>query len=641
MKKASLLFLFISFFISAKSQTLFTYGKNPVSTTEFLNAYHKNQTETDDSEQSLRDYLNLYILFKLKVQAAKDAHIDTLPNLRADLQNFRSQIEENYLKDDKTMNALVDEAFKRSSRDIHVLDYYLESFENRDSATFINTANLVQQELASGVKPFASVISEAKKNGLNLVENDLGFITVFTLPYDFENMVYRLKAGEVSSPHRVKKGWHILKKIKDRPAVGKIKLAQILIAAPEGFIDARAKAKVKADSIYNLLKGGADFATIAKELSDDRTSYMNGGEMPEFGVGKYSPEFEENAFSLQNNNDISKPFETTFGFHIIKRISITPVSNSKNDEAFLYHLQEEVRKDSRIELAQRQFIESILPKIGFQKNKISETDLWKVTDSSLLANKNFHSGKVSEETILCSFSDNTVMKASDWIIYLRNSGKIVPGRMHESYKNVWPEFVAFAAKENYRKRLLDFNPIFKAQIREFQEGNMLFEIMERRVWGEAATDSVELVNYYKLHKDDYKWSASADAILFSCVNENVSNNLIQNLKAGKNWKDLINENNTLMQGDSARFELGEIPTVDRTNFTNGLITAPVVDKNDGTVVFAKIIKVYPANQPRSFQDARGMVISDYQNVLEKTWIEKLKKKYPVKINENIFRSFLK
>ncbi|MEO6135401.1 MAG: peptidylprolyl isomerase, partial [Ginsengibacter sp.] len=398
---------------------------------------------------------------------------------------------------------------------------------------------------------------------------------------------------------------------------------------------------VKADSIYNLLKHGADFATLAKEVSDDRTSYMAGGEMPEFGVGKYSPEFEEKAFSLQNDNDISKPFETSFGFHIIKRISATPISNSKNEEAFLYYLKNGVTNDKRIELAKNRFITSIIPKIGFQKNKVEVADMWKVSDSSLLNNKNIRSGKVDEQTILFTFNDKTSMKVDDWILFLRNSGKIVQGQMHQSYTGLWPEFTAFAAKENYRKRLSDFDPNFKAQIQEFEEGNMLFEIMERRVWGEAATDSVELVKYYKLHKDEYKWSPSADAILFSCVNENVANNLIQNLKARKNWRQLVTENNTLIQGDSARFELQEIPTVDRTNFTNDLITAPVVDKNDGTVVFAKIIKVYPANQPRSFEDARGLVISDYQNVLEKSWIEKIKKKYPVKINENVFQTLLK
>lgn len=641
MKKALLLFLFISIFISSHSQTLFTYGHHPVSASEFLRAYSKNKTDVQDKEKALRDYLNLYTLFKLKVQAARDAHLDTLPALQADLQSYRSQVEENYLKDDNKVNALINEAFDRSAKDIHVLDYYIELPANGDTTQYIKLVTEVQQQLKSAKKPVAQIIADAKAKEINLTENDLGFVTVFTLPYHFENTVYQLKTGEVSSAIRTKKGWHLLKKIEERPAAGNVKLAQILIAVPEGFIDARAHAKKLADSLYAALQAGAEFAALAKQFSDDRTTYMNGGEMPEFGVAKYTPDFEKQAFALKKDNEISKPFETSFGYHIIKRISATPVPDSKNDEAFMYALKEEVMRDSRIESASKQFIETILPKIGLQKNKINEGDLGRVSDSSLLANKNIHSGKVGEETILFSFNDQSHIQVSDWILYLRNSGKVVPGQIHESYKNTWPDFIAFAAKENYRKRLRDFDPEFKTQIKEFEEGNMLFEIMERKVWGKAATDSAGLLNYYNQHSSRYSWDVSADAIMFSSANENIANNAIQNLKAGKNWKEVVNENPTLIQGDSARFELGQIPVVDRTNFTPGLITASVVNKNDGTVVFTKIIKIYPGNEPRNFGDARGLVINDYQNVLEEKWMNTLKKQYPIKINEKVFQTLLK
>lgn len=641
MKKGILLFTFFSLLFSAYSQTLFTYGNHPVTTSEFLRAYNKNKTATPDKEKALREYLDLYTLFKLKVQAAKDLHLDTLPALQSDLQNFRSQIEENYLKDEKKVDALMDEAFARSQKDIHVLDFFIEVPAGADTVRYFSAINEVNHELKSTKKNVKDILEKTNTDGIRMVENDFGFITVFTLPYEFENVVYGLKPGEISAPYRTKKGWHIFKNEEERHAVGKIKLAQILLAAPAGFIEERAKTKKLADSIYNALENGADFAAMAKRFSNDRATFFNGGEMPEFGTAKYSPAFEKIAFSLTKNNEISHPFETEFGFHIIKRISATPVPSSKKEEAFMNNLKQEVLKDSRMELARQQFVNNILPKIGYKKRTINERDIWRVIDSSLLAKKNITSGNVNEKTILFSYNNQSVVNVGDWILFLRNSNAIIPGKMHESYVKQWPSFISFSAVENYRKRLQDFSPEFKGQLQEFKEGNMLFEVMERKVWGKAAVDSTGLLQYYNKRPQKYLWNESAGVIIFSCSDEKVAKESIDELHKGKTWKEVMNANSSRVQADSGRYELAQIPVIDKTNFTEGLVTGPVINKNDGTAVFTKILKLYPGNQQRSFEEARGLVINDYQNFLEEKWTEQLKMKYPVKLNEKAFQSLLK
>src|SRR5258706_6106409 len=120
MKKISLVFVLAMMASFTFSQTLFTYGTQAVSKEEFLKAYNKNKTSVSDKKAALREYLDLYINFKLKVKAAHDLKIDTLPGINADLQNFRGQIEESYLDDEKEVNALVQEAFNRSQLDIHI-----------------------------------------------------------------------------------------------------------------------------------------------------------------------------------------------------------------------------------------------------------------------------------------------------------------------------------------------------------------------------------------------------------------------------------------------------------------------------------------------------------------------------------------
>ncbi len=640
------LFLLISFFsisFFSYSQALFTYGDNVVSKDEFLKAYNKNKTLNTNKKQALRDYLDLYIKFKLKVQAAKELRLDTLPALEADLQNFRSQIESGYLKDDKEVEVLTDEAYNRSKRDIHVSHFYIpvnSKMQPEDTLKAYKAINKTYEELKKGKTDYEGILSEIKEKIASVQGNDLGFITAFTLPYEFENIIYILNPGEISKPYRTKKGWHIFKNEGQRQAVGKIKIAQILFAVPSGNNVLRDHAKQLSDSVYKAIKSGADFSELATKYSDDKMTYMNGGVMPEFGVAKYDGGFEKVAFSLKNDEEVSEPFQTEYGYHILKRISLSPVPATRNDETFVYSLKQEVLNDGRIETAKEKFVKEILSKTGYKKNNaINEAALWKITDSFTLANKKIALNNINDKSILFSFN-NSKVTIGDWLQYAKRTKEDIQTPNASSYAELLKNYVTISATENYRNRLQDFSVDFKYQLKEFKEGNMLFEIMERNVWSKASADSLGLEKYYNQHKSNYTWDVSADAVLYSCANATIAKNAIEQIEKKRSWKDVMDENPTQMQADSGRYELSQIPVIDRTNFTAGLITAPVTNKADGTTVFAQIIKLYPANQQRNFEDARGLVINDYQTFLEQKWIEQLKKKYPVTINEKVFQSLL-
>jgi peptidyl-prolyl cis-trans isomerase SurA len=642
MKKIFLLFAFSFFFIISFGQTLFTYGNHAVRKEEFLRAYNKNKNLGSNNDQAKRDYLNLYTIFKLKVQAAKDMRLDTLPSLKSDLKNFRTQIEDSYLKDNKEVETLVNQAFNRSQKDIHVQHFYVlinDKMTPEDTLKLYHAINETYEELKKGGTDYTDILSEIKEKIAPVKGNDLGWITVFTLPYEFENIVYGLKPGPVSKPFRSKKGWHIFKNEAERPAVGTIRAAQILFAVPAGNMSMRDHARQLADSVYKALKSGADFGELAKKYSNDRGTYMNGGIMPEFGVAKFDGAFETVAFSLKNDGDISPPFQTEFGYHIIKRLSRFPVPANKDSTAFMNKLKQEVLNDSRIKLAKDLFLKQVLLKTGYRKNNaISEHLLWKITDSFSISNKKIQAGNLTENTVLFSFN-NAKIKVGDWLNYVKTVNRRNGAKPDESYPELLKNYVSQAAIENYKKRLEEFNLEFRYQIKEFNEGNMLFEVMQREVWSKAAADSVGLRNYYHDHMSKYTWGASADAVLFSCAKETVARKAIEEIKKTGEWKKLMSGNDEI-QKDSARVELSQIPVNSTTNFVPGLITEPVINRGDGTAVFAYILKIYPAGQQRSFEDARGLVINDYQSYLEKKWIEKLKRKYAIRINEKVFQSIL-
>jgi peptidyl-prolyl cis-trans isomerase SurA len=178
-------------------------------------------------------------------------------------------------------------------------------------------------------------------------------------------------------------------------------------------------------------------------------------------------------------------------------------------------------------------------------------------------------------------------------------------------------------------------------MQEFKEGNMLFEVMERNVWSKASADSNGLKKYYEANKSKYQWAESATVLLFNCNNEQAVQEAVEALKNGKSWKQIAEESEGRIQADSGRYELSQLQLPEGVKPTAGLVAAPVVNATDNTASFVKVLQLFPASQQRSFEEARGLVINEYQNHLEEKWVEELKKKYPVKVNEAVFQSLLK
>jgi peptidyl-prolyl cis-trans isomerase SurA len=641
MKNFSLLFV-LSFITSATfSQTLFTYGTQQVSKDEFLKAFNKNNTSPVNKDSALREYLDLYINFKIKVKAAHDLHLNKLPEINTELQNFRTQIEEAYLTDDKQIDVLVEEAFSRSQKDIHIIHLFIPVDKNAttDTIKIYKSAQEAYNELTK-TGSFENAVRNLKEKAINASWGDAGFITVFTLPYEFENLIYNLKPGQISELYRSKNGYHIFKNIEERKAAGKIKVAQILIAVPPGA-DAKQKdnAGKLADSVYKVLLNDADFSEIAKSVSDDKNTSDNGGVLPEFSTGSYDPVFEKNAFALQKDGDISVPFQTSFGFHILKRLGSTPIPAQKNNVEYMASLKQRVQQDARIATAKEKLLKDVLKKLGFKKNAgINENALWRITDSFTISNKKFALPGIAEKTTLYSFGSNKVTVA-DWLKFAKDY-KSSSSYKGESNQELMKSYISTTAFNNYRKNLENFNPDFKHQLQEFKDGNVLFEIMERNVWSKASADSTGIIKFFEENKTKYYWKESADVILISCTNLQVAKQAAEQLRSGKTWQQIAEENITQVQADSGRYELYQLPVKLSSNLSEQTITEPVVNEADNTASFVKIIKVYPAHQPRTFEEARGLVINDYQNLLEENWIQQLKKKYPVKINQKVFQSLL-
>jgi peptidyl-prolyl cis-trans isomerase SurA len=636
--------ILFSFAYTVQSQTLFTYGNKAVSKAEFLRAYGKNNTGEKPTEQSYRDYLELYTKFKIKVQAARDLRLDTLPSLGAELQNFRSQVAENFLNDEGSMNELIDEAFVRGRKDIRIAHIFVRTGKD-DSATQVQSArnkiNKAYEALKQG--SFEQVALEYSEDpAVKSNKGVIGWITVFVLPYAVENIVYNMPLGQYSKPFRSSNGFHIFKNIEERKAIGRLKAAQILLAvSPDGVKKQQDNAKAKTDSILTALQKGADFKSLALQFSSDNLSYQNGGELPEFGVGRYDGVFETAAFALQKDGEISKPVLTEFGYHILKRLQRIPAQVDKSDEKWRESVRQLIIQSDRMEAARKKLLKNIQLKANFRKFPYNQKNLWRFTDSVLGNKKIPELADINSNTPLFAFARQT-LRVRDWQNYLesiRGIQSLVTGKKNEE---ILQQFIETSTLDYYRNHLEEFNPELVYQMNEFKEGNLLFEVMQRKIWDPASLDSAALRSFYEKNKARYWWEISADAILFTCKDSVTAESLKAALKSDfTGWKRAVDESNGSIQADSGRFELGHIPVAERTNFTEKLITASVRNEADNSTTFAYIIKLYNKREPRNFADARGFVINDYQEYLENKWIADLKKKYPIKVNEAVFSTLPK
>lgn len=643
MKKIAVLLALCLVTMQLFSQTLFTYGTEKVGKDEFLRAYNKNNIPVANKEQALKEYLGLYTKFKLKVKAAREQRLDTLQQLKYDMQNFRSQVDEAYMNDEKGLGILVDEALLRSQKDIHLLHFSV-SINSKMTATDTLKAykamNELSDELKAGKTGYSRIVEDISKKYMPVTGKDLGYITVFSLPYEIENLVYDLKPGGISKSYRTKSALHIFKNADERKSAGKWKIAQILLSIPPNVSGTELKAiELKADSIYKLLLGGADFAALAKQLSEDKLTYMNGGEMPEFGTGKFELPFETKVFELKKDGEISRPIFTGYGYHIVKRLQKRETPADKSDEAFVYDLKQQISRDSRINSVKANFLKTVKLKTGYKKNNaIKDGDLFRYADSVTVYNE-VRNYPINNKTIF-SFTKLNV-KGVDWLNFVKDYKLNADVYKGEDNKALLDKYIATASFEYYRKHLEEYNNDFKYQMQEFKEGNMLFEIMERNVWSKAASDSLGLQKYYNAHKENYKWAASADILLFNCSGSQEAADAAAALRNGKTWKRIAEESEGKLQSDSGRYELSQIQLPTGTIIKEGLISSPLIDSGDNTNSFVKFLKIYPVNQQRNFDDARGLVINDYQAFLEEKWVEELKKKYPVKVNEAVFQTLLK
>jgi peptidyl-prolyl cis-trans isomerase SurA len=620
------------------NKVLMTVGGDKVTLNEFENVYYKNNTNKTNDPKSLQEYLDLYTNFRLKVKEAKDIGLDTSAAFRNELMGYRKQLSQPYLTDTVINDKLLMESYDRMKWDVrayHILVKCDADALPKDTLIAYNKALKIRDRILKG-EDFGKVANVTTDDTYGRTNGgDLGYFTALIgFVYPFESAAYNLKIGDLSMPVRTQFGYHIIK-VTEKVEHVDLLTAHIMIKFNKGMSAADSTAAVKKmEDIYNQLKKGVPFDTLCAKFSEDPGSSKKGGVLQLMGrSSNFPPEFKDAAFALKKDGDFSAPIKTRFGWHIVKRVSsksLAPYNDMKGE------LKNKIAKDMRSNMSRTSLIAKIKKEYNFKENTKMRDELKGALDTAIFMGK-WQAIKASKFTKeIFSLGDKKYTQ-TDFAKYIESHqaprAKVDFAVLLNSMYKVWVEETVVAYEES---RLDVKYPKFKALMDEYRDGILLFELTDKKVWSKAVKDTTGLKEYYEKNKTKWLWDERADVKIYTCADVKTAEKVRKMIAKNKTDKEILDALNVKGQisvtVENKLYNKGDNAMVD-ASWTPGL--SPNKTEN-GKVVFAHVLKITPQT-PKTLNEAKGLVTADYQQYLDKMWIEDLKKKYAVKIDQDVLK----
>ena len=611
---------------------LLTVDGEPVMASEFVRVYSKNlDLVQDETQKDIDAYLDLFVNYQLKVREAKRLGLDQDQKYLREFDNYKQQLTKNFLNETKVTDALVKEAYDRYKQEIkasHIL--IMMDGNDKDTLEVYNRLLNFRERLMN--ESFEKVQKEVH-NGNTIFAEDLGYFSVFKMVYGFENVAYNTKVGDVSMPFRTHFGFHIVKVFDKRPSRGEVTVEHIMVSHNQ--TDSTRVPEVRINEIYKKIEQGENFESLAKQFSDDKSSSGKGGLLQPFTGGQLSSQdFEDVAFGLKEVGNISQPFKTAYGWHIVKLIhkeGIEPFETIKAE------IESKVKQDSRSSLINSALVQNLRSKYHVV---VHREDL--PYFESILTDDFFKNGWKLPEFLVKNNSILTIDKKdysySDFGTYLMSSQRRYFGKNVPFKSILEKELETYVETQvlKYHEDHLEFeNKEFANVLQEYRDGLLLFDLMEKQVWNAAVNDTTGLKNYYESHQDNYIWTDRVDAVVVSGANKKdvaETEKLLQNGASIEKIKaELNSDKEQKVIVTNGIMELGHQMLPQDLELKEGV--SKIYEKNDAFHVI-KVNKVIPKTN-KTFEESKGNVINDFQNEIEKNWVQTLKEHFKVVIHKDV------
>lgn len=635
------LFLLFSNYSFTRDNTILTINNQSISSDELLRIYNKNKNTQVPDNKNIEDYLELFINYKLKVIEAQNLGLDTTRSFLDEYNGYIAQLEKPYLVDSSVEKEIVKESLERLNWEVkasHLLIMCNENALPLDTQKAYQKIVKLRQRAIKGEDFEKLILENSEEPNVADYKGNLGYFTAFQMVYPFEVAAYKTPVGTISQPVRTRYGYHILKVWDKRAARGEVQVAHIMLAYPKGS-PAKVKDSLKLviDSIYQKIQNGEQFDDLCLKYSDDRQSAERGGVLDWFGTGQMVPEFDEAAFGLKNNGDISKPVLTPFGWHIIKKIN----SRKPNPDAVKEKIKSMISQDERAGLGRKTLINNIKMELGFQVNKKSLEQMYLEIDSNIYKGNWKPSNNLQAVIFNLGNKQYTQNDFAQYIVNNQSVGTSTPLRL--AVDRLFQQYVEKCVIDFERSRLKDKYPDFRYLSQEYHDGILLFNLSEQKVWNKAMKDTSGLISFYETNKNKHLYGERADAIIYTVPTRNqadIAYKLVTSDKKGKLTIEQLNKkvckNDTIkncIKIESGLYEKGTHALIDTSRWETSI--SGIIEK-DGKFSFYKINQIRKP-EPKLLDDSRGLHIADYQTYLDSVWISDLRKKYPVIINTELLQ----
>ena len=626
---------------NSPKEVLFTIDQKPYYTDEFSRIYKKNlDLVKDESQKDLDQYLELFIGYKLKVNRAYKLGLQNSVQYQNELKSYRTQLANNYFNDTKITEELIEEGYVRLQKEIkasHILINVDENASPSDTLVAYKKAQEIREKALKG-EDFGELASQysqdpsAKEN-----KGDLGYFSAFRMVYAFESAAFNTPKGQISKIARTRFGYHIIKVEDFRANRGEVTVAHIMILNPKQEDTDQDKSKNTIEDIYKKLLQGENFEELAKQFSEDKSSASKGGVLNKFGSGQLSSEeFENMAFSLVDNNQISKPFQSQFGWHIIKLIEKHPI---KTLDEMKPELESKIGKDDRSKLITASLTDKLKKRYPYKKDAKQFSALSKLVTNAFYENKLVITDATKEDkTTLLTINNDRKIPGGQFLEYIEKQQKAGSGirPIAKLVDNLYDKFLSEQLSSYYNDNLEKEFPEFANVMEEYRDGLLLFDLMEKEIWERSKTDTIGLKNFYETQKNEHMWKNRMDIVVASSTKMEIIKKAQSMLKQNAELqaiKDKLNTEKVVeVMINSGVFEEGSDALPKSTKMAIGI--SDIV--KEGQYYFVtKVNKIMPKGL-KTFEECKGKVINDYQQYLEQRWVDDLKQEFKVEVNKDTF-----
>ncbi|MDD4771107.1 MAG: peptidylprolyl isomerase [Bacteroidales bacterium] len=627
-----LLSVLVGLDVLAQDPVLMQVADKKITKSEFEYIWNKNNSSNVLDKKSLEEYVDLFANFKRKVAEAESLGMDTTASFINELKGYRDQLAAPYLMDKSVEEALYKQTYNRIQTYVeasHILLRVADKASPEDTLVVFNKIQEIYRQLSEDGADFSEMARRFSEDGTRTQGGYLGYSTGFKYVSSFEDALYGCPVGQFTKPFRSAFGYHIAKVHDRKPAFGRYRSGHIMKLFPANA-DAEMKQAVKDSifAIYAALKAGGDFTHFAVNRSDDRAAAEQGGVYGLMYCGSL-PYAYERAVNELEIGAYSEPFQTNFGWHIVQALEKQPYPSMEELRSDIAGI---INRDERALEPKRQFVEKL--KYLYQFREVAGS-----LDDFIAAGERIRVHADSSLFRSLLISGKPLFQLAEHVKSQRDFAQYLNAQSN-AFTHVLKQYDAFVQESvlKYEDLRLEYKyPEFRHLIQEYRDGILLFEISNQEVWDKASQDVEGLKKFFKKQKKDYAWSAPKyKGFVVRCANEEVkkaAEKLVRKLEADSVATVLARQFNTdstrMVQIERGLYAAGEHSAVDALAFE----TVDLPENSDFPFVFlhGKMLK----KGPESYEDVRGLVISDYQNELERRWLDTLKKKYPVQVNMEV------